>query len=426
MSKIIQLKSSNVKRLQAVEITPSGSMVIIGGANGQGKSSVLDSIQYALGGQPDASMPVRAGEDKAMIVVDLGDIVVRRTLTAAGGSTLVVSNADGQRQLSPQTILDKLTGRLTFDPLEFSRQKPAVQAETLRKLVGLDFETHDQQRQKLYDKRTEVNRDVKNASIKLTQLPHFPDAPEQEQSLETVLTKQREASEKNTTNARIRRAAEELAESISGTQNRVFSFEKDVEEARQKLRDAEKGLVEAQANLTLLHGEYEKATKLVGELQDVDLTSFKKQLTEMEEANRHVRANKARMEANAAFKAKEKEAEKLTAEIDEKDSYKRKATNNAKYPIAGLSFSTAGGVTFNDIPFDQCSSAEQLRVSVAIGLALNPTLKVLLIRDGSLLDDESMKAIAVMAEEAQAQIWIERVGTDDETAVIIEDGRVKA
>ncbi|MCI0540823.1 MAG: AAA family ATPase, partial [Verrucomicrobiales bacterium] len=97
--KIIKLQTENVKRLQAVEITPGGgNMVVIGGKNGAGKSSVLDSIEFALGGDPSAKMPVRRGEDKARIVVDLGDLVIKRVFTAAGGTSLVVTDADGRKQ----------------------------------------------------------------------------------------------------------------------------------------------------------------------------------------------------------------------------------------------------------------------------------------------------------------------------------------
>ena len=99
--------------------------------------------------------------------------------------------------------------------------------------------------------------------------------------------------------------------------------------------------------------------------------------------------------------------------------------SKAAYPVAGLGFDQLGGVTFNGLPFSQASTAEQLRVSVAIGLALNPQLRVLLIRDGSLLDDDSMKMVAKMAAKADAQVWIERVEIDGQVSVVIEDGAIK-
>ena len=115
----------------------------------------------------------------------------------------------------------------------------------------------------------------------------------------------------------------------------------------------------------------------------------------------------------------------MTEQIEKWEEKKKDVLNSIQWPINGLGFDTAGGVTFDGIPFEQCSSAEQLRVSVAIGLALNPKLKILLIRDGSLLDDNSLAAIANQAAEADAQVWIERVGDKDPTAVVIEDGSVR-
>ena len=137
---IVELRASNVKRLVAVTIRPDhqGNLVVLGGANGAGKTSVLDAITMALGGREQIPPePIRRGAEHAEIVVDLGEIVVRRTFTAAGGGSLTVSNKEGARFQSPQTLLDKLYGTLSFDPLAFARQDPKTQAETLRKLLGL-------------------------------------------------------------------------------------------------------------------------------------------------------------------------------------------------------------------------------------------------------------------------------------------------
>lgn len=418
MSKIIRLKSENVKRLQAVEVEPSGNVVIIGGKNGQGKSSVLDSIEWALGGQPSAKMPVRRGEDKAHIVVDLGELIVKRTFTAAGGSSLVVTNADGAKQLSPQTILDKMVGKLTFDPLAFSRQKPAEQAETLRKLVGLDFTEHDAKHQKLYDERTVVNRDAKALQARLGGLTKHEGVPEKEVSAADVLAEQQKAAEQNTANARAR----EILKNYTNDLSRQEAHVKEVEEHIARLT---KDLVGEKEFVARLREKAAKAEKDCEGLQDIDLAPFREKASKVEADNRKVRENKVRAELHDKWKAKEKESEDLTKKIDALDSERKRKTTSAKYPVEGLMFDTAGGVTIGGIPFDQASTAEQLKVSVAIGIALNPTLKVLLIRHGNDLDEDSLKLIVAMAKEHDVQIWIEVVSPGDPSAIIIEDGRIK-
>src|SRR3990172_2313145 len=137
--RIVKLEAANVKRLTAVEITPDGSLIVVGGKNGAGKTSVLDSIAMALGGKDLVpELPLRRGADHGHVEVDLGDLVVRRTFTEKGGGTLTVGNKDGAIYKSPQKILDQLVGRLSFDPLDFARMDPRQQRETLRSLVGLD------------------------------------------------------------------------------------------------------------------------------------------------------------------------------------------------------------------------------------------------------------------------------------------------
>ncbi|MCA9529419.1 MAG: hypothetical protein KC543_04710, partial [Myxococcales bacterium] len=117
--------------------------------------------------------------------------------------------------------------------------------------------------------------------------------------------------------------------------------------------------------------------------------------------------------------------EGLTASLAEIDEEKRAAIERAEFPLEGLGFAEEG-VTLGGIPFAQASAAERLRASVAIGLALHPDLRVLLVRDGALLDDDSLKLVAEMAAAHEAQVWVERVGDGDPGAIIIEDGAVRA
>lgn len=153
------------------------------------------------------------------------------------------------------------------------------------------------------------------------------------------------------------------------------------------------------------------------------LEVVKARLRDAEGINAKVRAKKERAAQVEKLAAKENEAKGLTDRIARLDGEKAKALEDARFPVPGLSF-TDTGVTLNDLPLEQASAAQQLRVSLAVGLALNPKLKVLLIRDASLLDEESMRLVAKMADEADAQVWLEIVGKGG-TGVVIEDGAVE-
>ncbi|NIV98742.1 AAA family ATPase, partial [Candidatus Saccharibacteria bacterium] len=140
--KIVQLTAENVKKLKVVRIRPDGSLVVIGGKNGQGKSSVLECIMAALGGKkhvlPEA---VREGEKKGYTELDLDNgISIKRTFTKDGGGQLTITNKEeGTSYSSPQAMLDKIVGKISFDPLMFARAGEKEQLEFLRHLTGLDF-----------------------------------------------------------------------------------------------------------------------------------------------------------------------------------------------------------------------------------------------------------------------------------------------
>src|SRR3990167_90897 len=137
--KIIRLSAENFKRLRAVEITPDGSVVVIRGRNAQGKTSVMDAIAAALGGKDLCrEKPIRDGEERAEITVDLGEYTITRVFTAKD-SYLTVKNADGAKIANPQARLDGLIGKISFDPLEFTRTKPGDQVKLLAEITGVDF-----------------------------------------------------------------------------------------------------------------------------------------------------------------------------------------------------------------------------------------------------------------------------------------------
>lgn len=409
--RIIELRASNIKRIKVVRINPDGSVVIIGGRNEQGKSSLLDCITYALSGKGAACpRPVREGAASGKVVLDLTDLTVTRTFTKKGGSTLTVKGKDGAEKKSPQGLLNSLYNQLSFDPLAFTKMGPKVQADKVRELVGIDFAHLDKDRKRIYDDRAEVNRALASRKASLGGMEEYPDAPEVEVSV-VDLFEQLKAVEAG--NSAIDAMAEDAA-CVGGlltvADNEVRRLENDLNEAKKTL-----------AALIIKRDEKQLA---LSQAERVDPAPLNAAIAGADEVNRKVRANNARVEASAAVKKLSSNYDYATWQIDAIDDKKRAMLEGAKWPIDGLSFGDEG-ILVGGLPFEQASSAQQLKVSVAMGLAMNPTLKVLLIRDGSLLDEDSMALMQKMAEDADAQIFIERVGKGDECQVIIEDGMVE-
>jgi DNA repair exonuclease SbcCD ATPase subunit len=408
--KIVKLIAENFKRLTAVTIKPDGSLVVVGGVNGAGKSSSLDAIESALGGKSHApTEPIRKGAKSARVVVQTDEFTVTRRFTAKG-STLEIRAKDGAVFPSPQEMLNRVVGSLSFDPLVFTRLKPTEQAETLRRLVGLDLSREDAARQAAYDKRTDVGREIKRLEGALAKLPEVPGGvPDAEASVSDL------AAELD----RCMRARQDN----EAKRARLGQLRARAEKQLEVIAAAEKHLAEARAELDRMTAEGKALRAEVDALTDPDVDAAKARLTGVEETNRAVRAKRDRAKLQAELDAAIDESEKLTQRIGEIDTVKAEAAANARYPIEGLAI-TDTGVTLAGVPFEQASQAEKLRASVAIGLALNPEFKVLLIRDGSLLDERNLAVIATMAEEAGAQVWLERVGAGDECTVVIDDGHV--
>lgn len=446
---ILELTASNVKRLRAVHIKPDGAAVVLGGKNGQGKSSVLDAIQMALGGKDSAPrVPVRKGEEKAEIVCDLGEIIVRRTFTAEGGTSLTVSSREGARFPSPQAMLDRLTRQLTFDPLAFSRMAPAEQSETLRRMVGLDFTALHEEHAKVYADRTDVNRDGKVMAARFATMPQYPDAPAAEVSSAAILAEQEKVTKEHGARLAHAMAANEAvdakkrdavaalaaADRAEAEAHHAEAFRDQTVEEINRLRTL---LVKQEDESKSKRGAAgvarAKAEKAQAEAQHLthervappDLAPFRVRLAEVDATNAKVRANAARSAAEEALNAKRAESARLTARLDAIEKEKAAAISAAAMPVEGLGFD-ASGVTLDGFPFEQASQAQQLRVSVAMGFAMNPRLRVLLIRDASLLDTESLAMVTKMAEDAGAQVWMERVEQDGATTVLIEDGNATA
>ena len=423
---ITELQVDNVKRIRAVRIRPDGAVVTIGGRNAQGKSSTLDAIEMAIGGAgsiPEA--PIRMGARQARIIADLGEIVVERSMSAKG-TKLEVRGKDGAVLASPQKILDQLCSAISFDPLRFTRMKPAEQDATLKQVLGLDFTELDQQRQAAYDERTRTNKTAKELEARLNAAPEHRDAPTAEVSITDLASELKRRQEKAEHGKELQRAAR-------ATANRIQVCDSDLALATTSVADAEKRLTEAKRLVADRQVALEEAQRNAAEAQRQadaftapDPLEIEAQLTTVEETNRKVRANAERAKLAADLAKAEERAALLSDAIKDIDADKAAKLAAAKFPIEGLAFDESGP-TLNGVPLAQASTAQKIRLSVALGFALNPRLKVLLIREGSSLDDDSLKLLAELAEQAGGQLWIEKVSSDGKgCSVVIEDGEIKA
>jgi hypothetical protein len=420
---IVELHAENVKRLKAITIRPSGNVVVIAGRNGQGKTSTLDAIEMLLAGNkalpPD---PVRHGAGSARIVADLGELVVEKTISSKG-TQLVVKNADGKKLSSPQTILDQLCSKVAFDPLEFSRMDPKKQDAVLKQVLGIDFSELDADHATIYERRTELNRTVKQLEAKAAGLTEHKDAPAAEVSVVELMAEleRRQAceAEKADLEGAAQAAAADVAaneETIERQRTTIADLEQQLVAARDVLRGYEDDLVHNRA-----HQVETRATADAYTFDDP--ADIKAQLQTVEETNRQVRANAERKAALAAICEARDAARACTEALEGIEGQKAARLAAAEFPVAGLGFSDVGP-TLDGVPLEQASAAQRLRLSVAIGAALNPRLKVLLVREGAYLDDDSMQLLAQLADEQGCQVWLERVGGKDPGAVIIEDGEV--
>ena len=400
--KIIGLQSTNIKRLKAVELKldGKGELIIVSGKNAQGKTSLLDSIWMALGGTKTVpKKPIREGATEAEIVLDIKgekmSFQVKRTFTEKD-NYLTITNEEGAKYSNPQEMLNYLIGNLSFDPLAFTRLTNKEQIKQLMDITGLDFEKDDEEIKELREQRTVVGREGK-ALVKI-----------EDEAMPGV--------EKSASIGEV--SVAELSDKYHEAVNRKYEYDKRV----RRYTEIDTEIDELTKKLEVLNKE--KTDLSHSAVPDDDLLKMKEELDNVESNNETFREAKALLEAHDKYTAKKKEYEGMTDDIKVKEDAKAKKLAEAKMPIDNLLWDEEG-VKYDGIPFDQLSGAEQLKVSMAIAMATNPKLRVVLIKDGSLLDKEGLESIMHLAKEKDFQIWCEKVDDSGEMGIYIEDGIVK-
>lgn len=430
--KVLRIQTTGFKRITAVDITPEGSLVEIRGNNAEGKSSLLDSIKAALGGADAAPIkPVKTGEDYAAIRVTLGDgepdLIVTKYFDEVG-EKLRVETADGAEFKAGQSKVDDLLGRMTFDPLAFARLKPAEQAVELRRIVPLSVDLDQLAAADKADvaSRRDINRDGKakvaqRDAVNVSGI--IPERPDRD----AIVARLTGAADVNTAIERERNRRAQLTSNAASQRATAISQREKAENLRQEAKRIDEGADEFDANAA----KGEAALAALPALDEaVDTAALSVELAKADQDLALLARVDDRARLDAEVTRLRAESEAFTAKIEERAKLREKALAEAAMPVPGLGFAAFGDsedlvVSFEGEPFSQASGAQQLRVSMALAMAANPKLRVMLIKDGSLLDANGLALVRELATDGNYQVWLEGVGEGDGTGIIMEAGSVK-
>ncbi len=402
--KINKLEIENVKRIKAVKIEPTkDGLTIIGGKNNQGKTSVLDSIAWALGGERfRPSQAQREGSvipPNLKIVMDNGLIVERK----GKNSDLKVTDPSGKK--AGQQLLNEFIEQLALDLPRFMSANGKEKANTLLHIIGVDAKLADLEKQEteLFNSRQALGRIADQKEKYAKEQPYFPDAPDTPVSASELIRRQQEILAKNGENQRLRANLHRL------------------EQERQQVNDQLSDLLRKQAEVE----EKLRVAKLSAEdLHDESTAELEKSLADIDEINRKVRANLDKDKAEEDAKHYRKQYQNMTVEIENIRSEKAALLHSAELPLSGLSVAD-GELIYNGAKWDCMSGSDQLKVATAIVRKLNPKCGFVLLDKLEQMDLDTLQEFGQWLEAEGLQAIATRVSTGDECSVIISDGYVE-
>jgi energy-coupling factor transporter ATP-binding protein EcfA2 len=432
--RIKRLAAQNFKRLVAIDITtPDDDVVVISGENGAGKSTVFDAIAALFGGADEIDAePLRRGQDSGFIKAAIGgeevELVVKRYFKRGKDkvkSEVTVTTAKGFTPPGgPQAVLDGLYGALSFDAMAFDRMKPKEQlAELLRVFpIGVDLDEIAALNKTDYARRTDINRDAKAARVKAQAITVVPNLPEERIDESALIGELQAAGETNAAIETRKARRADTAADVDRLRVIATNARKQVDDLRRRAEAAEQEESDAIAKAAELMRKLEEAEPLP---EPVDATAIRAKIDDARKVNAAIewRENRLRLEAQADELDANSNA--LTAAMEAREKAKVDAIAAAELPVPGLGFDE-NGVTFDGFPFDQAASSDRLVTSVAIGMAASPQLRVILVRDASLLTAKNRERIKALAKGKRYQVW-EEIATEEGEGIgiVIEEGAVK-
>ena len=403
--KIHSLSIENTKRVRAVELTPQpNGLTVIGGNNGQGKTSVLDAIAWALGGEK--YRPSNAHRDGSVlppmirVTFDSGIVVERK----GKNSALTVTDSTGRK--AGQQLLNEFICELAIDLPKFMNASDKEKAQTLLAIIGVGEELKklDSEETELYNQRRALGRIVDQKRAFIESLPYYPDAPRDLVSPMDLIRRQQEILARNGENERKRRERDRLLEE----RHRVAEQLNALTQKYEQLCDA----------CTI-------AEKSAQDLQDESTAELEASIATVEETNRKVRANLDKDKAEEDGRACSRQYNEMTAQIDAIRKKRQALLDSAKLPLPGLSVED-GCLTYDGKRWDCMSSSQQLKAATSIVSRLKPHCGFVLLDKLEQMDVQTMQEFGTWLAENGLQAIATRVSGGEECTIIIEDGMVAA
>ena len=415
--KITKLEIENVKRVKAVELAPAqNGLTVIGGKNGQGKTSVLDAIAWALGGEKyrpsDAQREGSVIPPRLHVELDNG-IVVERD---GKNSALKVTDPTGKR--AGQALLDEFVERLALDLPRFMAQTGKEKALTLLRIIGKEEEVKrlDDQEQQLYNRRHALGQ-IADQKMKYAQeMQSFPGVPEAPVSAGELIERQQVILLRNAENQRKRDRLNE----ITFEKHRIFD---EIERLEAQKKEIEQRIVERKEAFEATARDEETARKDAAQLQDESTAELEESIRQVDETNRKVRANLDKEKAMEDAAALRTQYDAMTADIEHIRQERTDLLKGANLPLPGLTVENSE-LLYHGKAWDCMSSSEQMRVAVAIVRAINPKCGFVLMDKTEAMDPDTLAEFGAWLEAEGLQAICTRVSTGGECQIIIEDGAV--
>lgn len=404
-TKITSLELENIKRIKAVQITPTASgLTVIGGRNGQGKTSVLDAIMWILGGERyRPSEPKREGSvtpPYGKITLSNGLVVERK----GKNSDLKVIDPSGNR--AGQQLLNEFISQFALDLPRFMNGNNKEKADTLLQVIGVGDKLYEleQQEKELYNQRRTIGQIADQKRKYAAELPVYPDVPAEPISASELIREQQEILARNGENQKKRQRLSEL-------QSAEENIQRQIEE-----------LLKRQAKV---RSDLEIAQMDAKDLQDQSTAELEKNIADIEEINRKVRMN---LDKEKAEEEAQEYAMKYDAHTEKIEAVRKARTDlleGANLPLEGLSVED-GELTYRGFKWDNLSGADQMKVGVAIVRKLNPKCGFVLLDKLEQMDIDTLNEFGHWLQQEGLQVIATRVSTGDECSIIIEDGYSKA